>query len=91
MKRTKNTMVRRAKKAPPTTQGAPPLPSGTMGGHTPNPPEDCPGRIRRSPADPRLYVDNASCFDCPKRGTCQRRKENDQEWIEYRAWAKRSE
>jgi len=67
----------------------PKLPSGRMGGHMPNPPEDCISpRIEIHVADGRKYVNTVFCRDCKKEKRCQRRKEFIQEWKTYRAWLK---
>lgn len=66
----------------------PNYPSGLLGGHMPDPPEDCPGKKVRHPIDNRVYIDCVQCFDCPLKKTCQRKKENEQEWKTYRAWLK---
>ena len=65
----------------------PAIPSGLMGGHMPDPPEECTGpRIDFNHADGRKYINTVFCRDC--KNVCQRRKDFVREWKEYRAWAK---
>jgi hypothetical protein len=73
-------MIRTKIKAKTPTQ-----PSGLMGGHMPDPPEDCTGpRMDFNPADGRKYINTVFCRDC--KNICQRRKDFVREWKEYRAW-----
>lgn len=65
----------------------PKLPSRLMGGHMPDPPDDCLApRIDILPAENnRRYVNTVFCRDCKKEKTCPRRQEFVQEWKAYRA------
>lgn len=61
-----------------------PIPSGRLGGHIPDPPENCQGRVVLCVEENRKYVDCTCCFDCTLKKTCERKKENEREWKEYR-------
>ena len=65
------------------------LPSRLMGGHMPDPPDECLApRIEILSTDNRKYVNTVFCKDCKEEKSCQRRKEFVQEWKAYRARVK---
>ena len=63
-------------------------PSGQMGGHMPNPPEDCIAPVGVKDKGGTIWVDNAFCVTCKNKKTCWRRKEFEREWKTYRAGLK---
>ena len=71
----------------------PKLPSGLMGGHMPDPPDECLAtRIDVLVTEHnRKYVNTIFCRDCKNEKTCPRRQEFVQEWKAYRAWLKGEE
>ena len=78
MKRTTPTKMKR------TTKRKIVQPDLGLGGYMPYPPNDCKARRLIYTKLNIVFINHSSCCRCETAPICQRRKDYDQEWKEYR-------